>query len=122
MFAVRAVEHLSVFCALCTCEDRGLTLQGCLVYGELGVDKLELLQLRLKLLQVIQRRLLRVARLFHVAPELGDSALEFREASCDNFCGERLLQDLQVPVHTVEGAQSWAQSETKSLAKSVMQR
>ena len=41
----------------------------------------------------------------HVAPELRDTALEFREAFCDNFCGERELHELLVPVqHTVEGA------------------
>ena len=73
-------------------------------YGELRVHKLELLQLRLELLHVHQRRILRVARLPQIAPELGDTALEFREAFCGNFCGGRWLQELQRSVHTIEVA------------------
>ena len=49
-------------------------------YGELGEHKLDLLHLRLTLLQVLQRGILRVARLPKVAPDLRDTALEFREA------------------------------------------
>ena len=78
--------------------------RGRLCKDVLRAQKLQLLQLRLKLLQVLQRKILRVARLLQVAPELGDTALGFRETFFDNFCGERLLQELQVPVHTVESA------------------
>ena len=101
-------------------QDRGQLCKDVWEYGEFRVCKLELFHLRLKLLQVLQQRIQRVAHLSQVAPKLRDNALESREAFCDNFCGKRLLHELQVPVHTVEGARVLAQSEVKPLANNVM--
>ena len=66
-------------------------------HGKARIGGTLLARLHQELFQVLQRKILHVARLPQVDQELGDTALEFREAFCDNFCGERLLQRASSP-------------------------